>query len=435
MAVVVAADGAKVGVAGLADQLLGPATTDTSGLSMPMPLAGVWADGFVAGMPLSFSEMFAQQALVGTAVMRLITWSVRVPWKAYERGPKGEKSRVEPTGIGLGRALVEPWPGGFQAQLVSHMLGSLLVHGNALTLVENTWRGIRFTPLDWRTVTPLRKDPRDPWSPIVAWRKYVADDDFLTLSATQVLHQRWWSPLGVCGVSPLMQLGTTIRSEDTASRMAATGLENAARPSGVVLMDEKFLGLEPAERQRLYEQTVTTLRGAYSGQPNQGKLAVLPPGLTWTSISYATAVEAQLIEQRKLNREEVAAVFQIPPALIGVMDGATMNNMREFRDMGIVDGLMPQLVLIEQSTNAFLHDAGLVRGDVFSEFDFAGILRGDRLKEVQAFKEAISSGQMTPNEARNRSNLPAATASGADDLYLPMNNLQPLGSTGQPTEG
>jgi hypothetical protein len=64
--------------------------------------------------------------------------------------------------------------------------------------------------------------------------------------------------------------------------------------------------------------------------------------------------------------------------------------------------------------------------DVYVEYDFAGVLRGDRLKEVEALREAISTALMKPNEARAVLNLPHSDAPGMDDFWLPMNNLQPL---------
>jgi hypothetical protein len=83
-------------------------------------------------------------------------------------------------------------------------------------------------------------------------------------------------------------------------------------------------------------------------------------------------------------------------------------------------------VLIEEAINAQVIRALLREPDLYVEFDFAGVLRGDRLKEVQAIREAIGTGVLTPNEGRRALNYPASTDPLADELFMPANNLQPL---------
>jgi hypothetical protein len=80
-------------------------------------------------------------------------------------------------------------------------------------------------------------------------------------------------------------------------------------------------------------------------------------------------------------------------------------------------------VLIEQALNAQLVRALLREDDVYVEYDFAGVLRGDRLKEVEALREAIGTGAAHPNEARAIDNRPRSDDEGMDDFYLPTNNL------------
>jgi hypothetical protein len=72
---------------------------------------------------------------------------------------------------------------------------------------------------------------------------------------------------------------------------------------------------------------------------------------------------------------------------------------------------------------------GLLREpDVFVEFDFGLILRGDRQKEIQALREGVGMAIYTPNEARGALNLPASESDAADELFLPTNNLGPIGA-------
>jgi HK97 family phage portal protein len=184
--------------------------------------------------------------------------------------------------------------------------------------------------------------------------------------------------------------------------------------------------LDPEARAELRED-LDRLR---LGQDMQGRPVLLPAGMKWEAVGH-TAHEAELIEQRKLAREEVAATYMIPPPMLGQLDRATYANITTQREMAYTDALGPPLVLVEQVFNAQLI-AGLLREkDIFVEFDFAGVLRGDRLKEIQAIRQAIGTALMSPNEGRRVLNMPSSDSPAADELYLPSNNLSPLSEIGK----
>ena len=93
--------------------------------------------------------------------------------------------------------------------------------------------------------------------------------------------------------------------------------------------------------------------------------------------------------------------------------------------------LGPWLTLIEETLKAQLIDTFAPWADerLYVAFDLTEVLKGDTLSEIQAVREAIGTGVMTPNEARRRLNLSRYDDDAADELYLPANNLQALGDT------
>lgn len=388
---------------------------------------GVWR-------PTSYARLFCTQPWVAITVMRMLTWSVRVPLKVYRREGDGSRQRLTPADHMLARAVVHPWTGGARAELTMALLGPLLVHGNGLMGIT---RGedsegretLRFEPLDWRYVAPVFTEADNPASPVAKWEVYGPHGDRRnSRSSLDVLHVHWWSPLGSIGVSPLEQLRTTIDLEAAAVEWIGGQLRQGSRPSGVIQASEEFLGLDPEERQRLLDQLRSDLRENYAGPENAGLVPVLPPGLKWETANHTTAVEAELVEQRRVNRNEVAAVYQIPPPMVGILDRATYSNVATLREMAYTDALAPPLILIEEQLNAQVVRGMLGLEDVYVEYDFAGILRGDRLREVQSLREAISSGLLTPNEGREMLNRPRADRAEADELWMPQNNLRPMGA-------
>lgn len=406
---------------------LGEGRGNLATTSQPFTMDGGAGSPFFGGRPVSFAKIFATQPWVGIAVMRLLTWSVRVPLKVYRRlGDDGERVRVRPADHPLARAVAAPWDRGCMADLTMSQLGPLCVQGNALTdVIEGAGGQIRFDPIDWRTVTPIRADYTDPNGEILGWKIYEHGTP-RERSADTVMHLKWWSPLGNIGISPLQQLRSTLTSEKAAVEWTINNLRNSARPSGVVETGDELLKLSAPDRQQTYDQAVEDLRKHYAGTGNAGKLPVLPPGMKWTTSPHTTAVEAELMAQRIVNRLEVAATYQLPPTAIAQLERSTFSNIVEMRQMGYTDGLAPPLVFSEQIINAHVVEGLLREDDIFVEYDFAGILRGDRLKEVQALRESIGSALLTPNEGRDVVNLPRSKSPEADKLYLPTNNLRAI---------
>lgn len=380
---------------------------------------------------ISYAKLFQTQPWIAAAVMRMLTWSVRVPLKVYRRTGDDSRIQLRPGDHAMASAVVDPWDRGYQAALVQALLGPVLVHGNAVLEIEEGASGkIQFGAQDWRFMQPLI-----PFRGSLAGFKFDVDDPKLKreVSIDKVVHVAWWSSAPPLGTSPLQQLGVTLKIEDAAQRYQQGLFKNGARPPSAVTASEEFLGLDKLERQTIMAQLREDITALYSLPENSGRPALLPPGLDWKPVGH-TAVEAELIDQRKVAREEVAAVYQIPPPMMGILDKATYSNIETQREMSYTDALGPPLVLVEQCLTAQVIRGLLREDDVYCEFDFAGVLRGDRLKEIQALREAISTALMTPNEGRQKINMPRSTDEGMDTFYLQTNNLSPVGSPPRPDQ-
>jgi HK97 family phage portal protein len=390
---------------------------------IPAVSSSMWT---VDGRQVSYAQIFATQQWVAAAIMRMLTWSVRVPLKVYKRTGDDSRVRLRPDDHPLAAAIQRPWIGGYPAGLTMALLGPFLVHGNSTTEIDEGARGaIMFEPHDWRTTKPVKATPNS--STIEGWQIFDEMGQARRgISADRVAHLAWWSPLGPEGISPLQQLGTTLRIEDAAMRYQQAQFRNGARPPSAVEASTEFLGLEQGDRDDLLEQLRQDLTMLYAGPDNGGRPALLPPGLTWRPIGH-TSVEAELIEQRYISREEIAAVLQIPPPSLGDLRRATYSNIVELRQVAYTDGLGPPLVIAEQVLTARFQEL-LREFDLYLEFDFAGVLRGDFLKEVNAIRLAVGSGLLTPNEGRAIQNRPASNEPRANELWMPWNNLQPMSS-------
>lgn len=396
---------------------------------LPMPLVGD-ATGIrtVDGWQVSYAKLFAEQPKVAAAVMRMLTWAVRVPLKVYRRTGDDSRLRLRDGEHPLATGVAHPWPGGYPAALTMALLGPFLVHGNSVTELIEGRTAVAFSPHDWRTTVPIKANSAAMF--IDGWDVYGVDGRReRSISADNAVHAKWWSPLGPEGVSPLRQLGTTLAIEDAATRYQRAQFRNGARPPSAIVADTEFLSLDKPTRDLLLEQLREDVTRLYSGPENQGRPALLPPGLDWKPVGH-TSREAELIEQRYIDGEEVGAVYQIPAPFLNDLRRATFSNITELRQVAYTDGLGPPLVIIEQALTAVWQELSR-EDDVYVEFDFAGVLRGDFLKEVNALRAAVGAGLMTPNEGRAVLNRPQSDEDRANELWMPWNNLQPM-SEGPP---
>lgn len=379
------------------------------------------------GLPLvdrhvSYARLFATQPMIASCVGWFLRQSRRVPLKVYRRDGEDGRTRLRAGEHKLATAIEEPWEGASALSLMSRLLGPFLVHGNSLMEVDEGARGVlRFTPADWRYALPIM-----PWrDSIVGWELDTDDPTVKRTRGTEkVLHVAEWSPLGPFGISPLEQLGVTIAIEDAAQRHQRSMLANGVRTAAVVeATDDRFFGLQPEERQELMTGLREDVEDTQTGPENSGRPWVLPPGLKITTTGQS-AVEADLIAQRVVNRVEALGVYGLPPYTMGVVERG--SELPEQRQMAYTDGLAPPIILIEACINAQLVHALLGEPDIFVEADFSGVLRGDPLKEVEAIRNAVGTAVRTPNEGRAVLNLPKSNQPGMDDFYLPRNNLWPL---------
>ena len=83
---------------------------------------------------ISYAQIFQTQPWVAAAVMRMLTWAIRVPLKCYRRGSRpNDRERLRYGDHPIATMIGDPWKGGSAARLVMNLLGPILVHGNSVT--------------------------------------------------------------------------------------------------------------------------------------------------------------------------------------------------------------------------------------------------------------------------------------------------------------
>lgn len=387
---------------------------------------------WLGGKTVSFTRIYERQLWVAVMVNKLARQVARLPLKVYERdGDARRRVRTGPLVDLLARPGGPDTPSG-PMRLKQWLMTPTLVHGNALLVKHRPARGAppdALLPVPWPAVTADLDDSNRP----EMWKWARRHRKVTLLDPSEVVHVAWEPPDGGLGVSPLVQLGVTLRIEDAAQRHQESSLRNGGRPPSAITIEREFLGLQPEERQQLLANLREDVEAIYGGPENAGRPAILPPGLDWKGIGH-TAKEAELIQQRRLTREEVAAVYDVPPPLVGILDNATYSNVSEMHRMLFTTVLGPWITLIEESIQTQVIDPEPAFAGLFVEFDLSEVLRGDLLTEIQALQSAVTNGLMTINEARQVRNLPPIDDPLCNIPLIPANNLRPIGADGNLNE-
>ena len=241
----------------------------------------------------------------------------------------------------------------------------------------------------------------------------------VTLSTRDVLHIPGLGFDGLVGYSPIAMaknaIGLAIATEEYGAKFFANG----AAPSGV--LEHPGTIKDPA---RLRENWNAT----FGGSANSGKVAVLEEGMKYTPISISPE-QAQFLETRKFQINEIARIFRVPPHMVGDLEKSSFSNIEQQSLEFVKYTLDPWIIRWEQSLNRALLNVD-EKKVYFFKFNVEGLLRGDYQSRMQGYATARQNGWMSANDIRELENLDKIPAESGGDLYLVNGNMLPLNKAG-----
>lgn len=360
----------------------------------------------VGGYTASYAAMYRCQPWVHVAVNKLSRGIGRLPLKVYRRD--GEE-RARDRDSSLAQLLARPYPGGSPFALKSQIVGDLAVYGNAILIKQGARRGLAPTAL--YPVSPCHWTLNEDGAYV--WRDPNSGQEKVYTPA-QLVHFRYWRPddHGL-GLAPLEPLRMTLAIEDAAQRLGVAAFKNGARPSGVLRTDQDI-------SRDVLKELREDLKRLHGGPDNAMRPAILTNNLQWQAMSWDMQ-QAAVVEFRKLTREEVAAVYDIPPVLIGLLDRATFSNVEELHLAFYQDTLGPWTTLIEETLYEQLILPVAEWAELYTEFDMNEVLKGAVAQRFDAYNKAVGGPWMFANEARQRENLPPSDQDDANLIHFPLN--------------
>ena len=253
------------------------------------------------------------------------------------------------------------------------------------------------------------------------WLYRNPDNELQPINAEMIHHIKGFGD-GIMGHSPIMQaakqaVGLSLAAEEYGARYYANG----ARP-GLILRHPGKLSPAAAERLKV------SFANEHQGLSNAHRTKVLEEGMDVTTIGIPNN-EAQFLETRKFQVQEIARIYRVPPHMLADLDRATFSNIEHQSLSFVIHTLMPWFVRHEQAIYRDLLLPG-ERSTYFAKYVAAGLLRGDTATRYQAYTTAISTGFMTRNEARELEDL--NPLDGLDEPLLPLNMMEANAEPPQP---
>ena len=247
----------------------------------------------------------------------------------------------------------------------------------------------------------------------------TAETGRVILLPKDVLHIPGLGFDGLVGYSPIAMaknaIGLAIATEEYGAKFFANG----AAPSGVL---EHPGTIKDPQRVREAWQS------QFGGSSNSGKIAVLEEGMKYTPISISPE-QAQFLETRKFQINEIARIFRVPPHMVGDLEKSSFSNIEQQSLEFVKYTLDPWVVRWEQSIARSLLSEN-EKKQYFVKFNLEGLLRGDYASRTNGYATARQNGWMSANDIRELENLDRIPAEEGGDLYLINGNMLPLKQAG-----
>ena len=235
------------------------------------------------------------------------------------------------------------------------------------------------------------------------------------LKPSDVLHIPGLGFDGLVGYSPIAMAKNAIGLAIATEEYGAKFLANGATPGG---LPEYPATVKDPDRVR------ESWNKGFSGSQNAGKVAILEEGMKYTPISIAPE-QAQFLETRKFQINEIARIFRVPPHMVGDLEKSSFSNIEQQSLEFVKYTLDPWVVRWEQSLARALFTPE-EKKQYFFKFNVEGLLRGDYQSRMNGYATARQNGWMSANDIRELENLDRIPAEEGGDLYLINGNMLPL---------
>jgi len=228
------------------------------------------------------------------------------------------------------------------------------------------------------------------------------------IPAEAMIYFRRFDPTNMTeGLGVIEAASTTLEADQRAADWNRRFFKNSARPDFVLGTDQELT----AEQITRYSAEWKT---NFGGQDRAHRVAFLGGGIKPIPFSIAQA-DMDFINLRKFGREEILAMFRVPPAKVGIFEYANYANAKEQDKIFWGECMEPIMRRFADKLTAEL----VSRYDAQAAFAFEDMTPTDLELQSRIATALIGNGVWSPNEARQQLGL-GEEYDGGDRYYVPM---------------
>ena len=371
----------------------------------------VWSDWNVS---TAIKDGYKSSTWAFACIYRLAKAVASVPW-IVERG--SDQNWLPVDGHPLADLVNSPNRFWSRQDLLERMVIFLCLSGNAVV----TKLRVRGVPAELWLLSPDAVKPiPDEKVFIKEYQVYKEGKLYRKMPAEDVVHVQFTNPADpYWGQAPLQAAGKAVDTDVEASNWNKSALQNRAVADGAFVFKNII-------SQDQFDNARQMIRDQHGGSSNARLPWIVGSDASWHQMSFSP-VDMDYLDSRKFNREEICSAFGVPPALIGIMDNATLANIETSRQIFWEDTVIPLLTDIRDAFNRAL----------VPEFGETGLRLNFDIKHIPAnhalFKQNVDTAWklwnmgIPFNMLNQRLHLGFDEVPGGDDGYLPANML-PVGS-------
>lgn len=266
-------------------------------------------------------------------------------------------------------------------------------------------------------------DDPSKWEPVfskdtarlVGWVKHLDNGETVPFRLHEVIFLKFWNPDDEFdGLSPISAARQGITNDLMANQFNTNFFKNSGSPGGVIEMDENLTDEQ-------FNRLVAQYEDRHSGAENAHKMLILEGGAKFKQSSM-TAKDMEFLNQKKWNRDETLAVFNVPKLEVGIIeDGANLAVIKMQSREFWLKNLIPKMKLLEWALWSQLFQ-NINGGRIWAEFDTSGIESlQDEFNEKVATARKLWEMGYTMNQINARMNLGMPENSWQHSAFIPVN--------------
>ena len=241
----------------------------------------------------------------------------------------------------------------------------------------------------------------------------------IRLKAEDVLHIPGLGFDGLIGYSPIAMAKNAVGMTLACEEYGASFFANGANPGGV--LEHPGVLKDPSKVRESWNSV-------YRGVNNAHKIAVLEEGMKYQQIGIPPE-EAQFLETRKFQINEIARLYRIPPHMVGDLEKSSFSNIEQQSLEFVKYTLDPWVIRWEQSLQRSLLLPG-EKGKYFIKLNVDGLLRGDYQSRMNGYAVGRQNGWFSANDIREMENMNPIPDEEGGNLYLINGAMTKLADAG-----